>query len=321
VRVLVTGGAGFIGSHLLEALLARGDEVAVLDSFHPFYPRGAKERNLEGARLHPRFRGLHEADVRDAKAVGLAIEALEPDAVAHLAARAGVRPSVEEPEEYASVNVTGTAVVLREAIARAVPRLLLASSSSVYGEKPRGPFSEDMDADHPISPYGATKRGAELLAYSAHRTSGIHVTCVRIFTAFGPRQRPDLAIHRFARRMLQGEEIPIYGEGTIERDFTFVGDVVDGMIRALDRAGGFRVYNLGRGSPVTLNETIETLERVLGVGAKRRRHAPRAGDVPRTWASIERATRELGYAPRTSLEEGIRAFARWLSEEGACGSS
>lgn len=321
MRVLVTGGAGFIGSHLTDALLARGDEVAVLDSFHPFYPRATKERNLAAALRHPGFLELHEGDVRDPKAVAQVLDRHPPDAIVHLAARAGVRPSVEAPDEYAAVNVTGTVVVLREAAAHGVRRVVFASSSSVYGEKPRGPFVEDMDVDHPISPYGASKRGAELAAYAMHRTTGLDVTCCRIFTAFGPRQRPDLAIHRFSRLMLAGEEIPVFGDGSVERDFTFVGDLVDGLIRALDRAGGFRVYNLGRGSPVTLNETIAVLERVLGVPARRETLPEQKGDVPRTWASIDRARVDLGYEPRTGLEEGIRAFAEWLREEERCGSS
>jgi UDP-glucuronate 4-epimerase len=321
VRVLVTGGAGFIGSHLVDALLARGDEALVLDSFHPYYPREIKERNLESARRQPGFRALVEGDIRDAKAVGDALENHTPDAVVHLAARAGVWPSLAAPEEYADVNVTGTAVVLREAAARGVRRFLFASSSSVYGEKPRGPFVEDMDADHPISPYGATKRSGELLSYSLHRASGMDVTCVRIFNAHGPRQRPDLAVNLFARSMLEGAEIPIFGDGTAERDFTFVGDLVDGILRALDRAGGFRLYNLGRGEPITVNEMIETLERLLEIRAKRRTVAPRAGDVPRTWASIDRARRELGYEPRTRFEHGVSEFLSWLRREDACGSS
>jgi UDP-glucuronate 4-epimerase len=317
MRVLVTGGAGFIGSHLVEGLLARGDEVVVIDSFHDFYPREAKERNLARARTHPAFRGLREADIRDAEAVRELFQVHKPEAVIHLAARAGVRPSVEAPDEYADVNVTGTAVLLREAAAREVSRVLFASSSSVYGERPRGPFVEDMDADHPISPYGATKRGGELLSYAWHRTTGISITALRIFTAYGPRQRPDLAIHRFARCMLRGAEIPVFGDGSAERDFTFVGDLTDGILRALDRSEGFRTYNLGRGEPVTVNETIATLERVLGMPARRKTLPAQQGDVPRTWASIERANREIGYEPQTALEDGIRRFVEWLREEGS----
>jgi UDP-glucuronate 4-epimerase len=294
MRVLVTGGAGFIGSHVVETVLARGDEVVVIDSFHDFYPREAKERNLARARAHPGFRALREADIRDAQAVRELFQAHAPEAVIHLAARAGVRPSIEAPDEYADVNVTGTAVLLREAAARGVSRVLFASSSSVYGERPRGAFVEDMDADHPISPYGAAKRG---------------------------RQRPDLAIHRFARRMIEGAEIPVFGDGSAERDFTFVGDLTDGIVRALDRSNGFHTYNLGRGEPVTVNETIATLERVLGMPARRKTLPPQQGDVPRTWASIERANRELGYEPRTALEDGIRRFVDWLREEGSCESS
>jgi UDP-glucuronate 4-epimerase len=296
MRVVVTGGAGFIGSHLVEALLARGDEVVVIDSFHDFYPREVKERNLARARTHPAFRSLEEADIRDARAVRAVFEAHRPEGLVHLAARAGVRPSLEAPEEYADVNLTGTAVLLREASLRGASRVLFASSSSVYGERPRGPFVEDMDADRPISPYGATKRGGELLAYAWHRTSGVPITVLRIFTAYGPRQRPDLAIHRFARLMLEGAEIPVFGDGSAERDFTFVGDLADGIVRALDRPDGFRTYNLGRGEPATVNETIATLERVLAVPARRRTLPPQEGDVPRTWASIDRARlREEGW--------------------------
>ncbi|MEE8557809.1 MAG: NAD-dependent epimerase/dehydratase family protein [Myxococcota bacterium] len=319
--MLVTGGAGFIGSHVVDALLARGDEVGVLDAFHPYYPREIKERNLAVARQKPNLRAVWETDVRDAKAVGDVLDTHAPEAVIHLAARAGVRPSLDAPEEYADVNVTGTAILLHEAAARGIERFLFASSSSVYGEKPRGPFVEELDADHPISPYGATKRSGELLAYAAHKATGISVACIRIFTAYGPRQRPDLAIHTFARRMLAGEEIPLFGDGSAERDFTFVGDLTNGILRALDRIEGFATYNLGSGEPVTMNETIATLERVLGVSARRQTLAVRPGDVPRTWASIDRASRELGYAPQTSLEEGICEFATWLSGEGACVSS
>ena len=321
VRVLVTGGAGFIGSNLVDALLARGDEVVVIDSFHDFYPREVKERNLARARTHPAFRSLQEADIRNPERVREVFEAHSPEAVIHLAARAGVRPSIEAPDEYTDVNMTGTAVILREAAARGVSRVLFASSSSVYGERPRGPFVEEMDADRPISPYGATKRGGELLAYAWHRSTGVPTTILRIFTVYGPRQRPDLAIHRFARRMLEGKEIPVFGDGSAERDFTFVGDLTDGILRALDRSDGFRTYNLGRGKPVTVNETIATLERVLGISARRQTLPPQTGDVPRTWASIERANRELGYEPRTVLEDGIRRFVDWLREEESCESS
>ena len=321
MRVLVTGGAGFIGSHLVEAHLARGDEVAVLDNFDSFYARARKEANLARARVLKGFTALHESDIRDSKAVRAALEASRPDAVIHLAALAGVRPSLEAPERYADVNLTGTMVLLEESVRVGVERFLFASSSSVYGAKPRGPFHEEAEADRPLSPYGATKRGGELLCHALHHTTSLGVTCVRIFTAFGPRQRPDLAIHKFARLMLERKPVPVFGDGSAERDFIYVSDIVDGLLRAVDLADGFHVYNLGRGAPVTVNETIEVLERALDVVAEREHLPLQVGDAPRTWASIERAKRELGYEPRVGYEEGIRRFVRWLREDAECASS
>jgi len=320
VKVLVTGGAGFIGSHLVESCLERSDAVAVLDSFDAFYPRQHKEANLRRAREHASFAGLYEADIRDAAGVRKVFEEFRADAVVHLAARAGVRPSLEDPTLYCDVNLTGTAVLLQEAARADTQRFIFASSSSVYGKKPRGPFVEEAETDQPLSPYGATKRAGELLCAAAQHTSALAITCLRIFTAYGPRQRPDLAIHKFARLMLQGRPIPVFGDGSSERDFTFVADLVGGILQALDRANGFHVYNLGRGKPVTLNETIHVLERELGIPAKRETLSPQPGDMPRTWASIERARNELGYEPRVELEEGVRDFVAWLREEEACAS-
>ncbi len=321
MRVLVTGGAGAIGSHVVDALLARSDEVGVLDSFHDFYPRGEKERNLARARESAGFARLWEIDVRDADGVAHCLQELRPDALIHLAARAGVRPSVLEPEEYMDVNVTGTATVLNAAVRAGVERLVFASSASVYGARPRGPFVEDDRADRPLSPYGASKRSGELLCHVFHSTSGLPITCLRFFTAYGPRQRPDLAIHKFARLALAGKPIPVFGDGSSERDFTFVSDLVDGILRALDRAEGFRIYNLGSGGAVTLNETIAALERALEIPVKRRVLPLQTGDLPRTWAAIELARAELGYEPRVDLAEGLRHFVRWLREEGGCASS
>lgn len=320
MKLLVTGGAGFIGSHLVEACLERSHTVAVLDSFDPFYPRVRKQANLERARQHASFAGLYEADIRDAERMNALFEEFRPEAVVHLAARAGVRPSLEAPTEYCDVNLTGTAVLLQEAARTGVGRFIFASSSSVYGEQPRGPFLEEAEADRPLSPYGATKRAGELLCHAAHHTNGLAVTCLRIFTAYGPRQRPDLAIHKFARLMLEGRPLPVFGDGSAERDFTFVADLVEGILKALDRADAFHVYNLGRGKPVTVNEVISILERELGIFAKRETLPPQPGDAPRTWASIERARRELGYEPRVELEDGVRAFVAWLRGEGACAS-
>ena len=317
MRVLVTGGAGAIGSTVVDALLERSDEVGVLDSFHEFYPRARKERNLEPARSSGGFAGLWEGDVRDRELVTRCMRELRPDAVIHLAARAGVPPSLDEPEEYMDCNVTGTAVVVRAAIEARVGRLLFASSSSVYGVRSRERFIEDAPADRPISPYGASKRAGEMLCHALHDMSGLPITCLRFFNAYGPRQRPDLVIYRFARLALRGKPVPVYGDGSVERDYTFISDVVDGILRALDRAGGYHVYNLGRGQPVTVNDMIAALEKALGATLERDPLPPRAGDVPLTWASIDLARDELGYDPRVELPEGIEAFLDWLRREEA----
>jgi UDP-glucuronate 4-epimerase len=317
VRVLVTGGAGAIGSHVVEALLARGDRVAVLDSFHAFYPRSRKERNLAAAFGHAGFAGLHEGDLLDLACVERAFGELRPEAVIHLAARAGVRPSLEDPVGYVQCNVAGTAALLQAAVGAGVGRFVFASSSSVYGEQPRGPFTEDLPADRPLSPYGASKRAGELLCHAFHHDYGLAVTCLRFFTVYGPRQRPDLAIHKFALLALAGKPVPIFGDGSAERDFTFSSDIVDGVIRALDRARGYSIYNLGRGQPVTLGATVDALEAALGIPIARAYQGEQPGDVPRTWASIDRARSELGYDPRVQLRDGIAAFVAWLREERA----
>ncbi len=315
MRVLITGGAGAIGSQLVEAFLQRGDEVAVLDSFHEFYPRARKERNLREARAHPGFARLYEGDIRDRDFVNESFEEFRPGGVVHLAARAGVRPSVEHPVEYSDVNLNGTSVVLTEAAQIEASRLVFASSSTVYGESNRGAFVEDGDTAHQISPYGATKRGGELLCHAIHCTTGLPVTCARLFSVYGPRQRPDLAISAFAESMLRGGPIRVMGDGLQERDFTFISDILDGLLRAFDRADGFKIYNLGRGRPEPLNQVIRLLEENLGVRTERETLPAHRADTRRTFASIDLARRELGYDPRVELAEGIRAHVAWLQGE------
>jgi UDP-glucuronate 4-epimerase len=311
--VLVTGAAGFIGSTLCERLLAEGRRVVGLDSFDPFYPPAQKRRNLRPALDHGSFR-LVEGDVRDAEAVRRAFEAGPCDALVHLAALAGVRPSLERPAEYADVNVRGTSVLLEEAQRRGA-RVVFASSSSVYGERGDGePFRESDPAVAPISPYAATKRAGELVAHAFHAARGTRVVCARIFTAYGPRQRPDLAIRRFAERMLRGEPVQVFGDGSALRDFTYVDDLVAGLVAALDAELGFALLNFGAGRTVSVSEVIHTLERVLGVKAKIEWLPAQAGDVSRTWADVGEARRLLGYAPQVSFEEGVRRFAAWLEQ-------
>jgi UDP-glucuronate 4-epimerase len=313
-RILVTGAAGFIGSTLVDTLLAAGRSVVGFDSFDPFYPEAMKQRNLVGALESNAFE-LVRGDIRDREAMDRALSDGSIDCIVHLAARAGVRPSLEEPALYTDVNVNGTSVLLEAAVRHDVPRVVFASSSSVYGERDSGPFREDDRVDRPISPYAATKRAGELIAHSFHYAHGIDISCIRFFTAYGPRQRPDLAIRRFAERMRRGEPLPIYGDGSALRDYTFVGDVVDGLVQAIDTSLGFAILNFGAGKPVTVMQLIEQLEVALGVQAEKHFEEPRTGDVPRTWADITAAQDALGYQPKVTLDEGLARFADWLDQE------
>ena len=310
-RVLVTGAAGFIGSTLVDRLLAEGCQVVGLDSFDPYYAEEEKRRNLAGALASPAFQ-LVRGDIRDAAAVERLFAEGRFGRVVHLAALAGVRPSLERPAEYADVNVGGTAVLLEAAVRHGKPGFVFASSSSVYGERSDGPFRESDPVERPVSPYAATKRAGELVAHTFHHAHGLPVTCARLFTAYGPRQRPDLAIRKFAERMLAGTPIPVFGDGSSLRDFTFVDDVVEGLLRALSTDLGFAILNFGAGRKASVLEVIELLERALGLSAEVEWLPPQVGDVPRTWADISAACEALGYAPRTPLEEGILRFVEWL---------
>lgn len=311
MRTLVTGGAGFIGSTVVDRLLADGGEVVALDNFDPFYPESAKRANLASARTNPRFR-LVPADIRDREAVLRIVAEAAPDAIAHLAARAGVRPSIEAPALYAEVNVLGTTHLL-EAACRLdpLPRFVYASSSSVYGDRPDAPFRETDAVDRPISPYAATKKACELLAHTFHHLHGLPVTGLRFFTAYGPRNRPDLAIARFARLIDRGEPVPVFGDGTTRRDYTYVGDIADGVARAIDRCRSHHLYNLGHSSPIELQAVIATLADALGKTATLRHLPEQPGDVRQTYADISRAEAELGYRPTTPFAEGIRRFVAW----------
>jgi UDP-glucuronate 4-epimerase len=310
-RILVTGAAGFIGSTLVERLLSEGREVVGYDSFDPYYPEEQKLRNLETASRSSSFR-LERGDIRDAEGVARLFAEGRFDGVVHLAALAGVRPSLERPAVYADVNVHGTSRILEEVAAHSVPKVVFASSSSVYGEREDGPFRETDPVERPISPYAATKRAGELIAHSFHHAHGTSITCARIFTAYGPRQRPDLAIRKFAERMLLGEPLPIFGDGESLRDFTYVADLVDGLIRALDRDLGFAILNFGAGRQVSVLEVVKLLEQSLQTTAKLDWQPAQTGDVRRTWADITASNEALGYAPSTSIEVGIERFVEWL---------
>jgi UDP-glucuronate 4-epimerase len=310
-RILVTGAAGFVGSTLVDRLLAEGREVVGLDSFDPFYPEAHKRANLAGALAAPGFR-LERGDVRDGDALARALAAGRCDAMVHLAALAGVRPSLERPAEYADVNVHGTGVVAEAAVRSGVRCFLFASSSSVYGERAGGPFRESDPVERPISPYAATKRAGELLLHTFHHAHALPITCARIFTVYGPRQRPDLAIRKFAERILRGEPVPVYGDGKSVRDFTYVDDLVEGLVRALDADLGFSILNFGAGRTVTVLEMVEQLERALGRPAQIEWLPAQVGDVSRTWADVSAAREALGWEPRVRFEDGLARFAAWL---------
>ncbi len=316
-RVLLTGAAGFIGSHLAEALVARGDEVVGFDSFDPFYPRAVKERNLAALRAGRGFR-LVEGDIRDGAA--LRAELTPETVVVHLAAKAGVRPSLADPAGYASVNVAGTAAVLDACRHAGVSRLVFGSSSSVYGDDTPVPFREDAACIAPVSPYAATKRAGELLVGSVAGVFGLRVTSLRFFTVYGPRQRPDLAIHAFARRLLKGEPLPIFGDGTDSRDYTYVDDIVRGVLAAIDRtagleAGRVETYNLGGDRPVTLARMVETLAAAMGVTPVIDRRPRQPGDVHHTAADLTRARAGLGFEPRMPFDQGIARFVSWIRDD------
>jgi UDP-glucuronate 4-epimerase len=311
MKTIVTGGAGFIGSHLVDRLLEQGGEVIVVDNFDPFYDRAAKEANLAEAVGNPRCR-LVELDIRDAPPVDALVETSRPDAIVHLAALAGVRPSIAQPRLYADVNVTGTVVWLEAACRiEPKPRFIYASSSSVYGDRSDCPFRETDSVDLPVSPYAATKKACELLAHTFHHLHGLPVTGLRFFTAFGPRNRPDLAISKFTRLIDRGEPVAMFGDGTTRRDYTYVGDIVDGVLSAIERCRGHHLYNLGHSEPVALRDMIATIAEALGKRAVIEVLPEQPGDVRQTFASIELARRELGYEPKTPLRDGIGKYIEW----------
>lgn len=313
MNVLVTGGAGFVGSHLCGALIDRGDRVTALDSFDDFYDPAVKRSNLSALAGAAGF-SLVEGDIRDESIVDKAMADGHVEMVVHLAARAGVRPSLEKPLLYESVNVGGTTLLLEAARRRGIGNFVFASSSSVYGNNQKIPFCETDNVDFPISPYAATKKAGELLCHTYHHLYGMSVSCLRFFTVYGPRQRPDLAIHKFTRLIEAEREIPVYGDGSMMRDYTYVDDTVAGVVRAMDRCDGYRIYNLGNNHPISLSDLIRAIEQAVGKKAKIDRLPAQPGDVVRTYADISRARDELGYDPRTTLGDGLAAFVRWYRE-------
>ena len=313
--ILVTGGAGFIGSHLVERLIARGDRVICVDSFDPFYSPQVKRENIERILPHQRFE-LVECDVRDRDGLERAFRSHDIERVVHLAARAGVRPSIEQPALYQDINVGGTINLLELSRVYSVSGFILGSSSSVYGTSDVFPFSEAKSPCRPVSPYGASKLAAELYCHAYHHLYAMPLTCLRFFTVYGPRQRPDMAIHRFTALIERGEEIALYGDGSSKRDYTYVDDIVDGIAAAIDRPLDFEAINLGGAEAVELGQLVSLIEAGLGMKARVRRVEAQPGDVPATCADISRAKSLLDFAPSVRLEDGIARFIDWYRKRG-----
>ncbi len=313
--ILVTGGAGFIGSHLVDHLLATNDwQVTVVDDFNDFYEPQIKRQNIRAHLANPRCR-LAEADIRDRAALESVFAGQDYDCIVHLAARAGVRPSLSQPGLYAETNINGTLNLLELARLRSIKQFVFGSSSSVYGINAKVPFSEDDPVRQPISPYAATKTAGELLCHAYSHLYGLRCVCLRFFTVYGPRQRPDLAIHKFAFLISRGQPIPVFGDGTTRRDYTYIDDIIAGVLAAVDfEANDYEVINLGESRTVELRELISLLEKELDAKAVIERLPPQPGDVPQTFADITKARRILGYDPQTQIEEGIRRFMQWFRE-------
>ena len=314
MKVVLTGGAGFIGSHVAEGLLRRGVELHIVDNLNDFYSPERKRGNLAEIRRVGEYE-FHEIDICDAAGVREIFGRVQPDVCVHLAARAGVRPSIDQPALYERVNVGGTVNLLEAGREFRIQKFVFGSSSSVYGESGKAPFSEAEVQSKPISPYAATKLAGEQMCYAYAHLHGITAICLRFFTVFGPRQRPDLAIHKFTALMEAGKPIPVFGDGSTGRDYTYVGDIVAGVLAAMDyvpaEKPAFDILNLGNSHPVKLSELIEQLEVATGKKAVRNPQPAQPGDVSLTWADISKAGRLLGYAPQTSLAEGLKNFVEW----------
>ena len=311
----MTGGAGFIGSHLIKRLLREGEKVVCLDDFNDYYDPALKRANIQPFLQEEHFR-LCQADIRDSKALNKIFEAGDIQAVVHLAARAGVRDSLNDPHLYAQVNINGTLNLLEEVKKKGVQKFIFASSSSVYGLSDRIPFREDDPVDKPISPYAVTKRAGELLCYTYHRLYQLPITILRFFTVYGPRGRPEMAIYKFTRLIDEGREVPVYGDGKSERDYTYISDIVQGIISALRKNFPFEIFNLAGGKTVELRQMIPLIEKRLKKKVRIKCCPEQAGDVRLTSADIVRARKLLGYSPQVSLEEGIERLIQWYRSSG-----
>jgi UDP-glucuronate 4-epimerase len=313
-KILVTGAAGFIGSHLCERLIGDNHIIMGLDNFDPFYDRRIKESNIKALIKSDKFE-LVEGDIRNANCVE-SICKDNIDIIIHLAAKAGVRPSIEDPIGYADTNINGTLVMLEAAKKYDIKKFIFGSSSSVYGNNKKIPFSETDNVDFPISPYAATKKAGELICHTYHHLCKMDITCLRFFTVYGPRQRPDLAIHKFAKLIDQGKPIPVFGDGSMMRDFTYIDDIINGVAASIEKCKGYEIYNLGESRPVRLDDLIREIEKALGKKAIIERFPLQPGDVERTYADVSKAKKQLGYNPNTEIAVGLKKFVEWLRGAG-----
>ncbi|MEA3343752.1 MAG: GDP-mannose 4,6-dehydratase [archaeon] len=313
MKILITGAAGFIGSHVADALLERGDTLIAVDNFNDYYSPKNKKSNIKQAQTNENY-SIHNADILDIEGMKAIFEQTTPGKVIHLAARAGVRPSLENPGLYADVNIKGLINMLELAKEFKIQNFISGSSSSVYGANKKVPFAESDPVNSPISPYAATKRAGELICSTYHHLYKINISCLRFFTVYGERGRPDMAPYKFTKAISEGKEITMYGDGTTKRDYTYIDDIVSGIIAALDRNHGFEIFNLGNSKTVPLKHLIETIENALGKKAKIRRMPLQPGDVTITYADITKSKKLLGYSPETSIEQGIRNFVKWYTQ-------
>jgi UDP-glucuronate 4-epimerase len=311
MNILVTGAAGFIGSHVCEHFIEGGNSVIGIDNFDNFYARSFKELNLSGLKKNTQFQ-FHHTDIRDGRTLDKILSESNVEAVIHLAAKAGVRPSIDSIESYYDVNINGTVSLLEAMKKNKVKKMVFASSSSIYGNNPKVPFSETDIVDNPISPYASTKKSGELLCHVYHHLFDFDITCLRFFTVYGPRQRPDLAIHKFTRLIEEGNPIPFYGDGSTSRDYTYIDDIVKGIHCSLDHLSGYRVYNLGESKVITLKYLVEMIEQTLGKPAILKKLPLQQGDVNRTFADISKAKSEIGYNPKVDFQSGVQKFVKWF---------
>ena len=310
MNILITGSAGFIGSHLAEKLLNEKHEIIGLDNFDPFYDPKIKKENIAIALKNPRYAFI-PGDIRDQKLLAKIFSKHHFDCVIHLAAKVGVIPSLSRPAEYFEINVQGALNILEKARSHKIKKIILASSSSVYGANLKIPFSEKDPTDRPLSPYAASKKAMEILAFTFHKLYKMDIAILRFFTVYGPRQRPDMAIHKFTRLISQGKIIPLYGQGKTERDYTYIDDIIQGIANTMKYHRGFEIYNLGTDQPISALRLVHILEKTLNKNAKIKKMPAQAGDLPRTWADISKAKELLRYQPKTKIEEGVKKFAGW----------